>query len=208
MRLHSGRGSFLPDKCSGPPVSRRPTQSSVPHEKPIVTDHRSLEYWSTEQVNTVSGPAGRHARWHELLGLFDLHVAYLPSKYNTVADALSRCAYPASETCLSTNIYGTEQDRGLVFEWDAEERQLIKRPCLQCSVRQGQLPCHDITVEDHPPNSHVQCSAVRVDPLRVVKPGESTPQFVKQRNPVVRFRCVHPLGRKPVQQPRRSPGTP
>ena len=94
--------------------------------------------------------------------------------------------------------YGTEQDRGLVIEWDAEERQLIKRHCLQCSVRQGRLPCHDITVEDHPPNSRVQCSAVRVDTLRVVKPGESTPPFVKRRNPVVRFRCVHPLGRKPV----------
>ena len=164
----------------------------------ILTDHRSLEYWSTEHVNTVSGPAGRRARWHQFLSLFDLHVAYLAGKYNTVADALSRWAYPASEACLSTNIHGTEQDRGLVIEWDAEERQLIKRHCLQCSVRQGRLPRHDITVEDRPPHSHVQCSAVRVDTLRVVKPGESTPQFVKRRNPVVRFRCVHPLGRKPV----------
>ena len=129
----------------------------------ILTDHRSLEYWSTEHVNTVSGPAGRRARWHDFLSLFDLHVAYLPGKYDTVADALSRWAYPASEACLSTNIHGTEQDRGLVIEWDAEERQLIKRHCLQCSVRQGRLPCHDITVEDHPPHSHVQCSAVRVD---------------------------------------------
>ena len=75
---------------------------------------------------------------------------------------------------------------------------MIKRHCLQCSVRQGRLPCHDITMEDHPPHSHVRCTAVRVDTLRVVKPGESTPQFVKRRTPVVRFRCVHPLGRKPV----------
>ena len=164
----------------------------------VLTDHCSLEYWSTEHVNTVSGPAGRRARWHDFLSLFDLHVAYLPGNYNTVADALSRWAYPASEACLSTNIHGTEQDRGLVIEWDAEERQLIQRHCLQCSVRQGRLPCHDITAEDHPPHSHVQCSAVRVDTLRVVKPAESTPQFVKRRNPVVRFRCVHPLGRKPV----------
>ena len=75
---------------------------------------------------------------------------------------------------------------------------MSKRPYLQCSVRQGRLPCHDITVDDHPPDSHVQWSAVRVDTLRVVKPGESSPQFVERRNPVVRFRCVHPLGRKPV----------
>ena len=53
----------------------------------ILTDHRSLEYWSTEHVNTVSSPAGRRARWHAFLSLFDLHVAYLPGKYNTVADA-------------------------------------------------------------------------------------------------------------------------
>ena len=98
----------------------------------VLTDHRSLEYWSTEHVNTVSDPAGRHARWHEFLSLFDLHVAYLPGKYNTVAHALSRWAYPASEACLSTNIHGTEQDRGLVIEWDAEERQLIQRHSLQC----------------------------------------------------------------------------
>ena len=174
----------------------------------ILTDHRSLEYWSTEHVNTASGPAGRRARWHEFLSLFDLHVAYLPGKYDTVADALSRWAYPASEACLSTNIHGTEQDSGLVIDWDAEERQLIKRHCLQCSVRQGRLPCHDITVENHPPHSHVQCSAVRVDTLRVVKSGESTPQFVRRRNPVVRFRCVHPLGRKPVASAQAIPKDP
>ena len=164
----------------------------------VLTDHRSLEYWPTEHVNTVSGPAGRRARWHEFLSLFDLHVAYLPGKYNTVADALSRRAYPASEACLSSNIQGTEQDRGLVIEWDAEEQQSINRHCLQCSVGQGRLPCHDITVEDHPPRAHVQCSAVCVDILRVGKPGESTPRFFQRRNPVVRFRCVHPLGGEPV----------
>ena len=96
----------------------------------VLKDHRSLEYWSTEHVKTVSGPAGWRARWHEFLSLFDLHVAYLPGNYNTVADALSRWAYLASEACLSTNIHETEQDRGLVIEWDAEERQLIKRHCL------------------------------------------------------------------------------
>ena len=75
---------------------------------------------------------------------------------------------------------------------------MIKRHCLQSSSLQCRLPCRDITVEDHPPHSHVQCSAVRVDTLREVKPGEFTPQFVKRRNLVVRFRCVQPLGRKPV----------
>ena len=50
-------------------------------------------------------------------------MAYLPGKYNIVANALSRWAYPASEACLSTNIHGTEQDRGLVIEWNLEYRQ-------------------------------------------------------------------------------------
>ena len=70
----------------------------------ILQDHRSLQDWWTENVNTVSRTVGRRARWHEVLSLFDLHVAYLPGKYNTVADALSRWAYPASEACLSTNL--------------------------------------------------------------------------------------------------------
>ena len=79
----------------------------------VLTDHRSLEYWSTEHVNTVSDLAGWRTGWQEFLSLFDLHVAYLRGKYNTVADALSRWAYPASKACLSTNIHWTEQDRGL-----------------------------------------------------------------------------------------------
>ena len=77
----------------------------------VLTDHRSLEYWATEHIDTVASPAGRRARWHEFLSLFDLHVSYLPGKHNTVADALSRWAYPASEGLQSTNIHGTEQDR-------------------------------------------------------------------------------------------------
>ena len=63
----------------------------------ILTDHRSLEYWSREHVNTVSGPAGRCARWHEFLSLFDIHVAYLPGNYNTVDDALSFRSVPVNK---------------------------------------------------------------------------------------------------------------
>ena len=51
-----------------------------------------------ECVDTVFGSAGRRARWHEFLSLFDLHVSYLPGKNNTVADALHRWAYPPSES--------------------------------------------------------------------------------------------------------------
>ena len=88
----------------------------------VLTDHRSLEYWATEHIDTVASPAGRRARWHEFLSLFDLHVSYLPGKHNTVADALSRWAYPASEGLQSTNIHGTEQDRHVIIEWDQEKK--------------------------------------------------------------------------------------
>ena len=30
----------------------------------VLTDHRSLEYWATEHIDTVASPAGRQARWH------------------------------------------------------------------------------------------------------------------------------------------------
>ena len=88
----------------------------------VLTDHRSLKYWATEHIDTVSGQAGRRARWHVFLSVFDLHVSYLLGKRNTVADALSRWAYPASEGLQSTNIHGTEQDLNDVIEWDQEEK--------------------------------------------------------------------------------------
>ena len=110
----------------------------------VLTDHRSLEYQATENIDTVSGPAGQRARWHEFLSLFDLHVSFLPGKHNTVADALRLWTYPASEGLQSTNNHGTVQDRHVVIEWDQEEGKLIRSECMQCSVKQHALPCHDI----------------------------------------------------------------
>ena len=59
----------------------------------ILTDHKSLEDWVREKMDTPSGPAGRRARWHETLSKFDLTVQYMPGKDNVVADAMSRFAY-------------------------------------------------------------------------------------------------------------------
>lgn len=58
----------------------------------VVTDHRTLESWAKEVLDTPGGPAGRRARWHELLSKFNLQVICIPGKDNVVADALSRWA--------------------------------------------------------------------------------------------------------------------
>ena len=60
----------------------------------VLTDHRSLEFWAKEVLDTPSGPLGRRSRWHQILSKFDLSVGYVPGKDNTVADVLSRWAYP------------------------------------------------------------------------------------------------------------------
>ena len=62
----------------------------------VVTDHKSLESWVKEYVQTPSGPTGRKARWHEIFSQFQLSITYQPGSTNIVADAMTRYAYPAS----------------------------------------------------------------------------------------------------------------
>ena len=88
-------------------------------------------------MDTPGGPAGRRGRWHETLSRFDLHVTYIPGRYNTVADALSRWAYPASEAYSEVSFHGTATDKAEVIEFDKEEQALIKKHCLQCSIKVG-----------------------------------------------------------------------
>ena len=77
-------------------------------------------------MDTPGGPAGRRGRSHEFLSKFDLHVTYIPGRYNTVADALSRWAYPASEAYSEVSFHGTSKDKAEVIEFDKEEQALIK----------------------------------------------------------------------------------
>jgi len=62
----------------------------------VTTDHRALEHWVNEHVDTPSEPRGRRARWHQVLSQFDLEIKYIPCPENLVADGLSRWAHPAS----------------------------------------------------------------------------------------------------------------
>ena len=82
----------------------------------VCTDHQSLQSWHKEHVNTPSGPAARRARWHETFAKFDLSIVYVPGKDNTVADCLSRWAYPAGKAWMDISSHG-----------DAEETEEAKR---------------------------------------------------------------------------------
>ena len=91
----------------------------------ITTDHKSLEDWVHEKMDTPSGPAGRRARWHEILSKFDLTVQYVPGKDNVVADAMSRFAYPACKTFQDESRHGSVAAR-------AEVKQIIEE-----EIREG-----------------------------------------------------------------------
>ncbi len=86
----------------------------------VKTDHRSLKHWVTENIDTPSGPRGRRARRHETLSQFNLEVQYMPGKDNTVADAMSRYAYPASSSREDVSFHGSAKA-------DAEVKKLIEK---------------------------------------------------------------------------------
>jgi hypothetical protein len=85
----------------------------------VTTDHKSLEDWVVEKMDTPSGPAGRRARWHETLSKFDLTVQYVPGADNVVADAMSRFAYPACKAFQDVSFHGSAQAK-------EEMRQIIQ----------------------------------------------------------------------------------
>ena len=82
----------------------------------VCTDHQSLQSWHKDHIHTPSGPAARRAQWHETFAKFDLSVVYVPGKDNTVADCLSRWAYPGGKAWMDISSHG-----------DAEENEEAKR---------------------------------------------------------------------------------
>ena len=87
----------------------------------VTTDHRSLEDWVSEHVDTPSGPRGRRARWHETLSQFDLEVKYIPGPENLIPDALSRWAYPASSSREDVSFHGSVEAKEEVRRMAQEE---------------------------------------------------------------------------------------
>ena len=97
--------------------------------QPVVvrTDHRSLEHWTTEHVDTPSGPAARRARWHETLSKFDIQVVYTPGKDHLVSDTLSRWAYPANKALADISKHGslesTQEMKEIISQEKKEENE-------------------------------------------------------------------------------------
>ena len=100
----------------------------------VLTDHKALESWAKEVLDTPSGPLGRRSRWHQFLSKFDLSVGYVPGKDNFLADVLSRWAYPASEAILDVSKHGNAKDDAEMDAMIAEERRLEKL-CMTLRVR-------------------------------------------------------------------------
>ena len=101
--------------------------------QPIVvcSDHQSLQSWHKEHVDVPSGPAARQARWHETLAKFDLSVVYVPGKDSTVADCLSRRAYPAGKAWMDISMHGDAEET-------AEAKLIIEAERL---LEEGEAKC-------------------------------------------------------------------
>jgi hypothetical protein len=112
----------------------------------IMTDHRSLEEWTTENIDTPSGPRGRKARWHETLSQFNLEVKYVPGKENVIADAMSRFAYPATSAREDVSFHGSslskEEVRRMLIREKEEEKEVA---IIQLGRRSLALPNVQIT---------------------------------------------------------------
>jgi hypothetical protein len=89
----------------------------------VLTDHKSLESWTKEVLDTPSGPLGRRSRWHQIFSKFDLSVGYIPGKQNLIPDILSRWAYPASQAYRDISKHGTQEDKEEMLQMLEDERR-------------------------------------------------------------------------------------
>ncbi len=89
----------------------------------VLTDHKTLQSWAKETLSHPGGTPGRRARWHQKLSIFNLTVAYVPGKDNIVADALSRWAYPASQSFNDVSWHGSQEDDDGMREILEKEKQ-------------------------------------------------------------------------------------
>ena len=106
----------------------------------VLTDHKALESWATEVLDTPSGPAGRRSRWHEIFSRFNLTVEYIPGVENTLADVLSRWAYPASQALADLTKHGSVVDAEEMEGFIKEERE-EERLCMGANKQESHRMC-------------------------------------------------------------------
>ena len=95
----------------------------------MLTDHKALESWYNEHLDTPSGPLGCRGRWHEFFSRFFLRVEYLPGVDNLLLDAMSRWAYPASQALADLTKHGSVQDE-MDMEALIEEEERDEKLCM------------------------------------------------------------------------------
>ena len=115
------------------------------HPVTVCTGHQRLQSWHEEHVDTPSQQASRRARWHEILAKFDLMVVYVPGMDNTVADCLSRWAYPTSKGMTDVSSHGGE----------AETAQAEKIIDMERMMEEKDVKCFVVMAAEAPPGRRV-----------------------------------------------------
>ena len=91
-------------------------------------------------MDTPSVPAPLRAKLHETSAKFDLRVAYVPGKDNTMADCLSRWAYPASKGMTDVSAHGHEAET-------AEAKKIID---MESMMEEDGVKCFVVMAADAP----------------------------------------------------------
>jgi hypothetical protein len=145
----------------------------------VLTDHKSLEHWATEVVSSSTGQSGKRARWHQRLSRFDLQVAYVPGKDHVVADAMSRWAYPASQSFADVSWHGSAEDTAEMEKIMQEERREERGFCqVGVSGVEGSWKTEEYKVSEERRRDIVRRLGLEEDLLQVdVFANEKNKQF-------------------------------
>ena len=150
----------------------------------VLTDHKALEEWITETLDTPSGPLGRRLRWHLTFSKFNLEVGYISCKENMIADILSRWAYPASQAWRDVSKHGSVEDTEHVRrikEQEERKEHTLQRMEKVCEGRANAtgLQQGDLTLGLSPVGVGADGSAQ--PPLRFTFKAPRIPQNIGQR---------------------------
>ena len=91
-----------------------------------MTDHESLQYWYTEDLNKMTASVPRRGRWHEFLSQFNLEVVYVPGKTQVVSDVFSRApwVYPCAPDEADATFHGPPQAQEYADKCEYEDSVL------------------------------------------------------------------------------------